>query len=130
MSDKSLFLPVRHESVKPVGTQKRWVNQMRFKIAIEPLAIDRWCCLVAFFQFGDVLRWRNTANNPVRAIGKRCLVDDRIKDIRLDAMLLAPILREDVMDVDIFAEEDRVIKFLARAKILRPSFIRRAFIPL
>ena len=121
---KSL-LSIHHERVKTIGTQKRRVNQMRCEIAIEPLAINRWRCRIAFFQFGQVLRWRNTADDPVRPVGKRCLVDNGIKDIRLDAMLLAPVLREDVMDVDILAEEDRVVEFLTRTKILC-SFLHQA----
>ena len=103
---------------------------MRPQKSVELLAIDRRRCLIAGLQLGDVLGWRDTTDDPVRSVGKRCFVDDGIKDIRLDAMSLAPFLRKDMMDVDVFAEEDRVIEFLARTKILRPSFINRALMPL
>ena len=43
------FLSINHESVKIIGTQKRRVNQMRCEIAIEPVAINRWCCRIASF---------------------------------------------------------------------------------
>ena len=33
-------------------------------------------------------------------------------------MLLAPVLRKNVMNVDIFTEKDRVVAFLAQTKIL------------
>jgi methyl-accepting chemotaxis protein WspA len=49
----------------------------------------------------------------VEPLGKRCLVDNGIEDIRLDVMLLAPLLREDVMNIDILAEEHRMIELLA-----------------
>ena len=34
-------------------------------------------------------------------------------------LALAPVLRKDVVDVDVLAEEDRVIELLAGTKILR-----------
>jgi hypothetical protein len=86
--------------------------------SVELLAINRGRCMITLFQFGDVLGWRNTTDNPIRSVGKRCFVDDRIKDIRLYAMSLAPVLRKDVMYIDIFTEEDRVVEFLPRTKIL------------
>ena len=106
-------MAILNEGVKTVGAQKRRANQMGCKITIEPLAINRWCYLVAIFQFGEVLRWRNTANDPVGAVGKGCLVDNGVKDIRLEAMLFAPLLREDVMDIDILAKKNGVVEFLA-----------------
>ena len=58
------------------------------------------------FPVWRCIRWRNTTDNPVRAVGKRCLVDNGIVDIRFDALFFAPVLREDMVDVDILAEED------------------------
>src|SRR5437868_14077180 len=92
---------------------------MRSEIAIELLAIDRRSFgRIAFFQFGDILGWRNTAKDLVRAAGKRGLVDNRIKNARLDAALLTPGLGEDVMNVDILGEKDGVVELLPRTKIL------------
>jgi hypothetical protein len=74
--------------------------------------------VIALFQFANVLGWRDAADDPIRPVGKRCLVDDGIKDIRLYAMSLTPILRKDVMYIDIFSEEDSVVEVLPRTEIL------------
>src|ERR1700739_1799918 len=101
---------------------------MRFEIGIESLATNRRRHAVAFFQFGYVFRRRNTADNSIGPVRKWCLVDDRIEDVRLDATLFAPVLRKDVMDIDVLSKEDR--GFWPERKSCAPSFIKRALTPL
>src|SRR5258706_1646300 len=91
---------------------------MRCEIAIKSPTFDRGRCGVAVLQFGDVIGWRNSANYPIGAVRKGCLVDDGIIDRRFDALPLAPILRKEVMNIDVFAKENGMVEFLARSKVL------------
>src|SRR3569833_1374005 len=85
-------------------------------------AINGWGRGVALFELGKIFRGSASADNSVGSVREGRLVDDRIEDRRFDALLLAPVLRENVMDIDVFAKEDRVIELLAGTKILRAFF--------
>src|SRR5260370_26721491 len=61
---------------------------MRCEVDIEPLTTNRRRRLISFFQLCKMLRWRHTTDDPVCPVGKWCLVDNRIKDIRLDTLVL------------------------------------------
>ena len=52
------------------------------------------------FNSPQIHRRRSTPNGDVRLFGKGRFVDDAVENSRSDPLLLAPILREDVMDVD------------------------------
>ncbi len=93
---------------------------MGLKIALEFAAINWGRCRVTGFQFGKIMGGRGTPDKPVCSIGEGGLVDDRIKDIGLDSLPLAPVLREDVVDINILSEEDGMIEFLAGAEVLSP----------
>jgi len=59
------------------------------------------------------------ADSPIRAIAERRLVYDAVVNLRLNPLLAAPVLRKDVMDIDIFVEDDGLIECLAGPKVLR-----------
>jgi len=61
----------------------------------------------------QVLGRRDSADNPIGAVGERRFVDDGIIDFGFDATVPAPILGKDVVNVDVFTEEDSVIEFLS-----------------
>src|SRR5690606_33408119 len=113
---KQLASAIGHEAIEVVGPQQLRFDQVRAEVGIEAGALDWRRAGRAFFKGREVLRRCAAANDTVGAIGERRLVDDGIKPAGRNALLLAPILREDVVDIDILAEEDRIAELLARAK--------------
>src|ERR1700677_5300061 len=77
---------------------------------------------VALLQLGDVFGGGNAADDSVCAIGEGSLVDDGIVDVWLDAITLAPVLRKNMMNIDVLTEEDRMVELLTRSKVLRAHF--------
>ena len=86
---------------------------MRGEVFVECVARDGWRVLPARLEPLQVDRWRDAPENSVRLVAERGLVDDGVEDLGLDFLLLAPVLREDVMDIDIFVEEHGVLEMLA-----------------
>ncbi len=86
---------------------------MRSKVGIKLRTINWRCCVIAFFQFCEILRGSNPADDSVRLVGKRGLVDNGIENTWLNTMLFTPVLGKNVMDVYILAKEDCMVEFLA-----------------
>src|SRR5690606_9298361 len=68
---------------------------------------------------GQILRGSASANLPVGAGGKRRFVDHAVVDSRLDSIRLAPLLGEDVVNVDLVIEEGLRLDRLAGAEVAR-----------
>jgi len=76
-------------------------------------AIDCLGLRAVIFDPCEVLARRNASDDPIRPGRERGLIDDGVVDLLRDALLLAPVLREDVVNVDVLIEEDGVAEGLA-----------------
>lgn len=96
------------ERVRP---QRGRLDQMRGKVAVELRIADSCAARDAL----KVVRGRSAANDPVRVRGQRGLVDDGVVAGGRDAVLLAPCLGKDVMDIGGLVEvvRDRRLRWLA-----------------
>lgn len=74
-----------------------------------------------FKKLLEINRGSGTADDPVRPRGQWSLVDDGVEDLRRDALAFAPVLRENVVNVDVLVKEDSVCVWLARAEVFRAS---------
>src|ERR1700722_8307824 len=107
------LLSLDHESVEVIGSQERRIDEMRCEIGVKFRTIDRGRSLIAFFQLCKVLGRRDSTNNSIGPVKQRRLINDGIENTRLDAMLLTPVLRKYVMDIDIFTEKYCEVEFLS-----------------
>ena len=103
---------------------------MRCQIIVKGFACDRRVVFSACLQSFQIDRWCYAAKNAIGLVAERRLVDDGVKNLWLDLLLLAPVLREDVMDIDVFVEEHCVLEVWPERTSLAPSAIRRAWMPL
>jgi hypothetical protein len=62
-------------------------------------------------------RRSDTADPPICAVAERRLVDDAVANLWLDALLITPVLRKDVVDIDIFIEENRLVGVAFREEV-------------
>src|ERR1700710_1215381 len=79
----------------------RWLHRNSSSLALSTLGV----VLSLFSSVARHSRRRHAAEDPVGTNEQRSLVDDRGKDRRLERSLLAPVLGEDVVDVDVLSKE-------------------------
>lgn len=94
-----------------VRSQRGRLERMRGKVAVELRIADSCAARDAL----KVVRGRSAADDPVRVRGQRGLVDDGVVARGRDAVLLAPCLGKDVMDIGGLVEvvRDRRLRWLA-----------------
>src|SRR5690606_25572525 len=114
---KEAGFPIRHEASEIVGAQQDGIHRMRGKVFIESVAGDRRRVLPARLQPLQIHRRRDAPEDAVGLIAERGLVDDGIEDLGLDLLLLAPVLRENMVDIDVFVEEYSLAERLAGAEV-------------
>jgi hypothetical protein len=84
---------------------------------VQSFTVDRQGCRIAGLELREIFRRRDPTNNPVCSIRQRGLVDYRVEYGRFDAFGLTPVLRKDMVNIDVLTKEHDVVKFLPGTKI-------------
>ena len=98
------------------------MNHVRLEAFIESRVIN--CALPD--KLRKVFQWSRPSYDLVRQTRKGGLVSDCVVNLRLNARLLAPKLRKDVMDIDTFIPEHCVVDILPRTKVPRAGLASEA----
>lgn len=98
------FLHEAHEGIPAGGeeevevfcSQGRRIDQMGAHDSVERRGVD--ACLL--LDGCEVFGWSHAADDAVGLCSERCFVDDALASFIVDVVVVAPLLREDVVDVD------------------------------
>lgn len=72
---------------------------MRLQQRVHSFIVEKHCLLL--LKLGQVLARGIAANLAVGSVGNGRLVENRVEAARFDALLLAPVLRKDVMNIEL-----------------------------
>ena len=87
---------------------------MRRQVFIQRTLLNRRRLVVTFLQLYKVFRRRHTADDAIGSIGKWRLVDNRIEYFGFDLrfLFLAPVLRKNMVNIDVLAEKHHLVELL------------------